>query len=220
MVNERGGPRRPPGRPRKVPVAVREQLVLDAAVVVFGERGPGGGSIDAVAARAGVNKALVYEHIASKDELFRTVVVRERDRLVAYLAASYERTGDLPLRDRVRSRFHAFVDFAGDHPDSLRLLALPEATTALAAAGRGTATEDLARSLRPELERAGLPANELPEVLAAMIVGASGELIRLSGPAGWDPEAVVDLLTEFTLAGLRGVDRAVFERVDRPRPDA
>jgi AcrR family transcriptional regulator len=220
MGNEPGEARRRPGRPRKVPVEVREQMILDAAVVVFGERGSGGGSIDAIAERAGVNKALVYEHVTSKDALFTAAVVRERDRLVDYLAASYGRTADLPLRERVRGRFHAFVDFAGEHPDSLRLLALPETATTLAAAGRGTATADLTGYLRQELERAGLPARELPAVLAAMLVGASGEVIRLAGPSGWDAEAVVDLLTDFTIAGLAGVDRGLLERVDVPRPDA
>jgi AcrR family transcriptional regulator len=210
--------KRPPGRPRKVPFAVREQLVLDAACTLFAERGLAGASLEEIARAAGINRALVYEHVRTKDELFAAAVVRERDRLVDFIATRYGRTVGQPLRARVRGRFHAFVDYAAEQPTGLRLLALPETSRVLAAAGRGSAVADLSRYLRVELESAGLPHRELPDILAAILVGMANEVIHRSAGAHWDAEAVVDLLTDFTLAGLAGVDRAVFERADAPVP--
>jgi AcrR family transcriptional regulator len=209
-------PKRTPGRPRKLPFAVREQLVLDAAVAAFAERGTAGASVEVIAAAAGINKALVYEHFSSKDELFAAAVVRERDRLVDFVAVRYGRSVGLPLRERVRGRFHAFLDFSAAHPTGLQLLALPEAAMVLTAAGRGSANADLARHLTAEFDAAGLPTGELPAILAAMLLGMANEVIYRGTDANWDPEAVVDLLTEFTLAGLAGVDRAVFERAATP----
>jgi AcrR family transcriptional regulator len=207
--------RRPPGRPRKLPFAVREQLILDAACAEFAAHGCTGASIEAIAAAAGINRALVYEHVRTKDELFAIVVVRERDHLVDFIAARYGHTVGESIRARVRGRFHAFLDYATEQPTGLRLLSLPESATVLAAAGRGSATADLARYLTVELEAAGMPSGELPEVLAAMFVGMANEVMRRGQGAGWDTEAVVDLLTDFTLAGLAGVDAEVFERADR-----
>lgn len=209
--------RRPRGRPRKVPFAARERLLLDAAAAAFAERGSGAVPVEAIAAAAGINKALVYEHFENKDELLAAVVVRERDRLVDFIAERYEPSMRQPLRQRVHNRYHAFLDFAVEHPTGLRILALPEAAAVLAAAGRGSATADLAHYLDEELRRAGLPVRELPKILAAMLVGMTNEVIHRSGESSWDMEAVVDLLTDFTVAGLRGIDRDVLERADEPR---
>lgn len=211
--------KRTPGRPRKLPLAVREQLVLDAAVAAFAERGTAGASVDVIAAAAGINKALVYEHFSSKDELFAAAVVRERDRLVDFIAARYGRSVGLPVRERVRVRFHAFLDFSAAFPTALQLLALPEAAMVLTAAGRGSAHADLTQHLTGEFDAAGLPTGELPAIVAAMALGMTNEVIIRRSTGNWDPEAVVDLLTDFTLAGLAGVDRAVLERAATPRTE-
>lgn len=210
-----GAARRPPGRPRKLPLAEREQLVLDAAVVAFASRGSTAVSVDAIASRAGVNKAHIYEHFTSKQDLFVAAVRRERDRLVAFIAAQYSEGRDDAVRERIRARYHAFVDYTAEHPDGARLLALPEAAVALDGSGRDALSATLAGQLRQELSQAGLPANELPHILAAMFIGMAGGVIRRATAASWDPEALVDLLTAFTMAGLTGTDRDVLERADR-----
>jgi AcrR family transcriptional regulator len=212
--------RRKPGRPRKLPLEVREQRILDAAAAAFAERGSTAVPVEAIAAAAGINKALVYEHYRTKDDLFAAVAVRERDRLVDFIATRYGHSIGKTGRERVRDRFHAFLDFGAAHPTSLAILALPETAPVLARAGRGSATADLARYLADELGQAGLPTGELPAILAAMFVGMANEVIHRSAGAEWDPEAVVDLLTDFTLAGLAGIERDVLARADRRRTDA
>jgi AcrR family transcriptional regulator len=212
--------KRGPGRPRKLPFDVREELLLDAACAAFAARGYAGASLEEIAKVVGINRALVYEHFRTKEELFAATVVRERDQLVDFIAARYGRTVGEPLRVRVRGRFHAFLDYVASQPTGLRLLSLPETAGVLAAAGRGSAVADLARYLEVELEGAGLPHRELPLVLAAMLVGMANEVIHRSAGQPWDAEAVVDLLTDFTLAGLAGVGRDLLDRVDTPVPPA
>jgi AcrR family transcriptional regulator len=204
------------GRPRKLPFDQREQAVLDAAASAFADRGAAV-PMALIAERAGVNKALVYEHFASKEALFAAVVRRARDQMVAHVAERYAAGGARSTRQRVRDRYHAFLDFAALHPDAVRVLGLPEAAVAFDGTGHDVLSSGLATVLADDLRRAGLPANELPGILAAMFVGMAGGVIRRSAEARWDPEAVVDLLTDFTLAGLVGVDRAVLERADTPR---
>lgn len=62
--------------------------MLDAAIAVFSEEGLHGASMDAIAARAGVSKPLVYAHGGTKDELFAACLAREADRLVTTLTTA------------------------------------------------------------------------------------------------------------------------------------
>lgn len=51
--------------------AVRTKAaILNAAIAEFAARGPAGTRVDEVAARAGVNKSLIYQYFGSKQELY------------------------------------------------------------------------------------------------------------------------------------------------------
>src|SRR5256885_15937811 len=54
----------------KVPRAVREPQMLDAAVAVFAERGYHGASMDEIAAGAGGAKPMVYSYFRAKEDLY------------------------------------------------------------------------------------------------------------------------------------------------------
>jgi AcrR family transcriptional regulator len=99
----------PPGRRRLAP-EVRRRQVLDAAVAVFSEEGFHGASMEAVAARAGVSKPLVYAHGGSKEELFAACLHREADRLLRSVQAAAGAPDEDPrvrLRAALRAFFHA-----------------------------------------------------------------------------------------------------------------
>ena len=55
---------------KRVPRAVREQQMLDAAVLTFARRGYAAASMDEIAEAAGVSKPLVYLYLNSKEDLF------------------------------------------------------------------------------------------------------------------------------------------------------
>jgi TetR/AcrR family transcriptional repressor of mexJK operon len=52
----------------------KRQAVLDAAATLFMAQGYGAVSMDAIAKEAGVSKATLYAHFASKDQLFATII--------------------------------------------------------------------------------------------------------------------------------------------------
>lgn len=78
---------------KRVPRAVREQQMLDAAVLTFARRGYRAASMDEIAEVAGVSKPLVYLYLNSKEDLFSTVIRRESEALVAAVAAAVEPGG-------------------------------------------------------------------------------------------------------------------------------
>lgn len=73
MRAEAGGGVAGPSR-RRLSASERMPQILDAALEEFGERGYGGASMAATAARAGVAKGLIYHYFPSKAELFKAVV--------------------------------------------------------------------------------------------------------------------------------------------------
>ncbi|MGW5481712.1 TetR/AcrR family transcriptional regulator [Streptomyces sp. NPDC004008] len=68
---------------KRMPRAVREQQMLDAAVQIFGRRGYTAASMDEIAELAGVSKPLVYLYLNSKEDLFTACIRREAAALTA-----------------------------------------------------------------------------------------------------------------------------------------
>ncbi len=68
-------------------LAKKETAILEAAKRSFLARGYGEASMDAIAREAGVSKATVYAHFASKEELFGAVIAGECERRFAAFSA-------------------------------------------------------------------------------------------------------------------------------------
>ena len=105
---------------RRLSAPDRRVAILEAALEVFSERGFNEGSLDEVATRGGVSKALIYEHFASKRELqialLDTFVHELIERVVSAIGAAPENEA------RLRAGIEAFLEFAEERPEALRLL--------------------------------------------------------------------------------------------------
>ncbi|MHA6626630.1 TetR/AcrR family transcriptional regulator [Pseudonocardia sichuanensis] len=77
-----------PGRRRQA--ETKRAAILVAAEELFVSSGYELTSVDAIAARAGVSKRTVYDHFGDKESLFRSVLVRVNDALVAAVRAATE----------------------------------------------------------------------------------------------------------------------------------
>jgi AcrR family transcriptional regulator len=65
-----------------MPAAARRELIEQAAMSVFAERGYLGASIDEISRRAGVSAPVVYDHFESKLDLYRRLLERTRNELL------------------------------------------------------------------------------------------------------------------------------------------
>ena len=89
--------------------ADRRELILEAARECFAEGGYHRTSLDAIAERAGVSKALLYEHFASKRELHAAMLeahVRELIERIETALVDAE-----PGEGRLQAGLEAFFDF-------------------------------------------------------------------------------------------------------------
>src|SRR3954462_5131299 len=68
----------------------RRPEVLDAALKLFLKSGYDGTSMQAVADQAGVTKPVVYACFDSKDDLFRALLAREEERILAEIQGAFE----------------------------------------------------------------------------------------------------------------------------------
>lgn len=70
------------GGTKRLPRAVREQQMLDAAVQMFSVNGYHETSMDAIAAKAEISKPMLYLYYGSKEELFGACLNRELTRFI------------------------------------------------------------------------------------------------------------------------------------------
>ncbi|MET9727160.1 TetR/AcrR family transcriptional regulator [Streptomyces zaomyceticus] len=108
-------------RARRLPRAVRERQMLDAAVRSFARHGYQAASMDEIAELAGVSKPLVYLYLNSKEELFTAVIRREAQGLLAVVAEAVVDPG-APPDERLWAGLLAFFTYAAEHPDSWTVL--------------------------------------------------------------------------------------------------
>lgn len=84
----------------------RHELIIDAGLRVFGDRGFRGASMTDVAVECGVAKGLLYEHYPSKEELYDACVERQRVALFERLTQAVNEAETDPLREFVREFFN------------------------------------------------------------------------------------------------------------------
>ncbi|MBA2808207.1 TetR/AcrR family transcriptional regulator [Streptomyces sp. KM273126] len=111
---------------KRMPRAVRERQMLDAAVRTFGQRGYRAASMDEIAELAGVSKPLVYLYLNSKESLFTACIRREAKALTEAV-----RTGvrtELPADRQLWEGLQAFFTHTAENPDGWAVLHLQART--------------------------------------------------------------------------------------------
>ncbi len=121
--------RRRRGRERVYDAQRTREAMLSAAQAVFAEHGFDGASMEAIAARAGYNKSLLFQYFGDKLNLYTKVLQRaDRDmgelltRVLAPLLADETITSNARRwRDFLRSTFGAVFDYMVEHPHFMRM---------------------------------------------------------------------------------------------------
>ena len=70
---------------KPIPEADTKARILAAAAEVFASIGYAGARVDEIAARAGINKAMLYYHVGDKEHLYATVLTETVDRVPVML---------------------------------------------------------------------------------------------------------------------------------------
>ncbi|MFH8802600.1 TetR/AcrR family transcriptional regulator [Streptomyces sp. NPDC017936] len=194
---------------KRMPRAVREQQMLDAAVEIFGRRGYTAASMDEIAELAGVSKPLVYLYLNSKEDLFTACIRREAKALVEAVRAGVH-TG-LPADRLLWHGLLAFFAHTAEHPHAWSVLHLQARThgepfAAEVAAMRAEivafVTGLIAVAARDAHRDPDLPAHEVAGLAEALVGAAESLAAWANATEGVTARQAAATLMNFAWAGL------------------
>jgi AcrR family transcriptional regulator len=199
---------------RRLTAEERRTGILDSALAVFSESGYHSASIDDIAREAGVSKALIYDHFASKQELYADLIARNARELTQRIGAALVGVELESGASRLAIGLDAFFAFVEERRDAWRMLfrdaADPETASVLDRMLEQVTAEVTvlisqdpgARALDKDDDRRAL------RLLAEMLVGGTQSM------ANWwtsNPEApreqMVAIAMDFAWLGLERLSR-------------
>jgi AcrR family transcriptional regulator len=107
---------------RRLTAEERRTGILDAALAAFSQSGYHSASIDDIAREAGVSKALIYEHFASKQELYADLIARNARELTQRIGAALVGVELESGAARLAIGLDAFFAFVEERRDAWRML--------------------------------------------------------------------------------------------------
>ncbi|CAJ1493169.1 TetR/AcrR family transcriptional regulator [[Mycobacterium] kokjensenii] len=189
---------------KRLPRAVREQQMLDAAVQMFSMNGYHETSMDSIAAAAQISKPMLYLYYGSKEELFGACLDREMRRFVESV-----RTGvDLqqPPKDLLRNTIRAFLRYIDANRASW-IVMYTQATSSQAFAHTVREGRERIIELVGRLLSAGT-RNPEPgvdfEMMAVALVGAGEAIASRVSTGDADVDEAGELMIDLFWRGLKG----------------
>jgi AcrR family transcriptional regulator len=180
--------------PRKRMTAeARREVIEQAALAVFAERGYHGASVDEIARRSGVTPPVVYDHFASKLDLHKRLLERTRDELLEMWREHL--AGDEPAEERIPRALDAWASYVQEHPYAPRMF-FHETTG------------------DPEIQAIHAEVQAQARVALGAILGREPGAEKVAGSA--DEEAL-EMAAEVMRAGLTGLAIWWNEHPDVPR---
>jgi AcrR family transcriptional regulator len=192
------------GGTKRLPRAVREQQMLDAAVQMFSVNGYHETSMDAIAAEAAISKPMLYLYYGSKEELFGACLDRELARFVDAVRSDIDFTQS--PKDLLRNAVVSYLTYIDANRASWIVL-YTQATSSQTFAhtvreGREKIVELVGRLLQSGT-RNPQPDSDF-DMMAIALVGA-GEAVANSVSTGdADVHYAAELLINLFWRGLKG----------------
>jgi AcrR family transcriptional regulator len=174
-------------------------MLIDAAEAIFSEGGFADTSMAAIAERAGVSKAVLYDCFpGGKQEIYYSMLDRGEQIFNEHMLGVLARMERLSLEDGLRAGLSGFLEYAEVNPLGFRVI-FGEAGTAdpeiakRAARTREAIVARLGERTRRIMTMAGVPITPLADVYNRSIVAIAEELARW---AQREPEISRTLLVE------------------------
>jgi AcrR family transcriptional regulator len=193
------------GGTKRLPRAVREQQMLDAAVQMFSINGYHETSMDAIAAKAEISKPMLYLYYGSKEELFGACLDREMTRFVDGVREQIDL--EQGPKDLLRNAIVAFLRYIDANRASWVVM-YGQATNSQAFAhtvreGREQMIAMVARLLQTGTRNPQPDADF--ELMAVALVGAGEAIATRLSTGDTDVDEAAELMINLFWRGLKGV---------------
>ena len=198
----------PAGGTKRLPRAVREQQMLDAAVQMFSINGYHETSMDAIAAEARISKPMLYLYYGSKEELFGACLNRELGRFIEAIGADVNVKAALKKspRELLRLTILSVLNYIDANRASWIVL-YTQATSSQAFAhtvreGRERIIDMVARLLESGTRNPS-PDSDF-HMMAVALVGAGEAVAERVSVGDADVDEAAELLINLFWRGLKG----------------
>lgn len=211
--------RRGPGRPRKHSSAQEKEWILAAAAHVFATEGKQAATIGKISTDAGVSRQSVYEHFGDKHALFAAVAADAEERAVSWIGSRARDETEPDLRAWARANYSAMFELVTTQPAVLPVLQEAErggdpAMTRV----RERLTQLYTEASSRRWAEHGIDSGRMDTALVAMYIAMTETLVHLDWEGkSPDPDALIDLLTEFTVGGVSRLHEHGGRIIDRLR---
>lgn len=194
----------------------RAEGLLEAATDIILERGVEGLTMEGLAARAGVSKALPYQHFANRDEVLLAVWKREHLAFDARMLAAIE-----PL-ESTEDRFRAMLEVWLDETESWGVQARldqPGVGPPQLQDLRNERSERVANFLADLLQADYDLGREDAMTTAAVLLGGALGIVQLRSRGGWGRDQLVDAFMRACRGAIAAVVETQAGTSPRPQPD-
>jgi AcrR family transcriptional regulator len=192
------------GGTKRLPRAVREQQMLDAAVEMFSVNGYHDTSMDAIAAKAEISKPMLYLYYGSKEELFGACLDRELARFID--AVREDINLDQSPRDLLHNTIVAFMRYIDSNRASW-IVMYAQATNSQAFAHTVREGRERIIALVVRVLQAGTRNPEPDtdfEMIAVALVGAGEAIATRLSTGDTDVDGAADVMINLFWRGLKG----------------
>jgi AcrR family transcriptional regulator len=192
------------GGTKRLPRAVREQQMLDAAVQMFSVNGYHETSMDVIAGEAQISKPMLYLYYGSKEELFGACLARELARFIEAVGADID-LGQSP-HDLLRSVILSVLQYIDANRASWIVL-YTQATSSQAFAHTVREGREKIIDMVAKLLEAGTrhpePGTDF-HMMAVALVGAGEAVATRVSTGDADVDEAADMLINLFWRGLKG----------------
>jgi AcrR family transcriptional regulator len=192
------------GGTKRLPRAVREQQMLDAAVQMFSVNGYHETSMDAIAAEAQISKPMLYLYYGSKEDLFGACLNRELSRFIDAVRADIDFTKS--PKDLLRNTIVSFLRYIDANRASW-IVMYTQAISSQAFAHTVREGREQIIELVAGLVRVGsrAPRSDAEhQMMAVALVGAGEAMANRLSTGDIDVDEAAQLMIDLFWHGLRG----------------
>lgn len=183
----------------------RREAIVDEAIELILELGNSGVTLEQVADRAGISKALIYKYFPRREVLLRAMLEREFSALRGRGLDSIPEK--VPVERVIRGTVERALKYYHDHGPILRLLSSDPDVAELARKGsRSSRTSTTGYFVKTLGRNYGVP-EDVAVIAVTMVVNAPIHSMSYLRRRRIDIDRTVDVWTEFIVGGWQALEK-------------
>lgn len=187
---------------QRLPREQRRDQLVGVARSVFATRGYRTTSMDMIAEAAGVSKPVLYQHFASKHDLYLALIDASASHLDSAVETALNSTDD--PREKVRSTFRSYFDFVVSHREEFVILFNSDVYEPAAQQRLRTLRNRSASHIVNALQSFTDLDDAQAGLLCRTLIGTAEVVVKqLESATEVDIDAAVSLLTQMSWGGLQ-----------------